>query len=98
MPTRFMRESPSGNKASRAGIGLVPIFFFQACGSEGARRADESSPTPSRVLLSGRSEIIVVIRFAASVIVLVRCDQGRLENRAVSYRRYRTFAFTVLAD
>jgi hypothetical protein len=29
----------------------------------------------------GLSEIIVVIRFAASVIVLVRYDQGRLENR-----------------
>src|SRR6202158_1699171 len=60
-PTRFMRDSPSGNSARRAGIGLVPIFFFQACGSEAERR-EESSPMPSRVLLVGVSEIIVVIR------------------------------------
>src|SRR5882724_670182 len=60
-PTRFMRDSPSGNIARRAGIGLVPMFFFQACGSEAERR-EESSPTPSRVLLVGRSEIMVVIR------------------------------------
>src|SRR5882724_9104649 len=60
-PTRFMRDSPSGNSARRAGIGLVPIFFFQACGSEPERR-EESSPTPSRVLLVGVSEIMVVIR------------------------------------
>src|SRR6266853_6090559 len=60
-PTRFMRDSPSGNSARRAGIGLVPIFFFQACGSEAERR-EESSPTPSRGLLVGRSEIIIVIR------------------------------------
>src|SRR5258705_851319 len=63
-PTRFMRDSPSGNNARRAGIGLVPIFFFQACGSEAERR-EESSPTPSRVLLVGGFEIIVVIRVSS---------------------------------
>ena len=64
--TRFIRDSPSGSIARRAGIGFVPIFFFQA-GSwpEGARRFG-SSPTGSRVLLGG-SEIMVVIRFAASI-------------------------------
>ncbi len=84
MPTRFMRDSPSGSNARRAGIGLVPIFFFQACGSEAGRR-EESSPTPSRVLLNGRSEIMVVIRLPASVIVLVRYSLGvRLGKLGVS--------------
>jgi hypothetical protein len=30
IPTRLARDSPSGNIAKRAGIGFVPIFFFQA--------------------------------------------------------------------
>src|SRR5258705_8835798 len=40
IPTRCARDSPSGNSARRAGIGFVPIFFFQACGSEAERREE----------------------------------------------------------
>src|SRR6266436_4539599 len=59
-PMRSQRGLDSGSKARRAGMGLVPMAFFHACGSlERPRLA--SKPTPI-VDLRGGSAIMVVIR------------------------------------
>src|ERR1700747_750895 len=60
IPTLFARDSPSGSIARRAGMGLVPILFFQAGSCPKAERRLLSSPTPIVVLLGG-SKIIMVI-------------------------------------
>jgi hypothetical protein len=63
-PTRPQFGFCSGNKARRAGMGLVPICAFQAS-VLGVRPRLALKPTPSAVLRGG-SAIIVVIPLAAS--------------------------------
>jgi hypothetical protein len=60
-PIRLQRGFESGNNASRAAIGFVPMAVFHAS-AFGERRRSASNPTPKRVVLRGGSEIIVVIR------------------------------------
>src|SRR6266852_8474483 len=59
-PMRSQRGLDSGSSASRAGIGLLPMAFFHACGSP-ERPRFPSKPTPI-VVLRGGSAIMVVIR------------------------------------
>src|SRR6266850_1242277 len=59
-PIRSQRRLPSGNNASRAAIGFVPMLFFHAWESP-ERPRFASKPTPI-VVLRGGSAIMVVIR------------------------------------
>src|SRR5271167_2053597 len=62
-PRRFQFGFASGSSARRAGMGLLPIFCFQASGLGPAERLCALKPTPN-VVLGGGSAIIVVIRLS----------------------------------
>src|ERR1700676_3227228 len=89
-PTVFQAGLPSGKSASRAGIGRVPIFCFQAWGSPGRPRP-LSKPTPRELFCGGSAIIVIVIRFnrlSGNLFRILNSHKPRLHLR-------HTLAFTV---
>src|SRR5579883_510630 len=83
-PTRCQLGFASGNRAKRAGTGLVPMCCFQASGLP-ARLRLELKPTPSDLLVGG-SAIIVVIRLPPRARIRSAEAIQRRGNRSLEIR------------